>query len=126
MTVAYKEKIVETFRNNAIRSVLLIDDEYLPYKDLVENKKIISEKLGELPEIETKNLNELKIKIDELNKLNRAIERSDVAKDFINFFHQSKLICDVESDTSNLDYEKIRKSDLVVPPYGRIVVTPKE
>lgn len=117
MTVAYKEKIVETFRNNAIRSVLLIDDEYLPYKDLVENKKIISEKLGELPEIETQNLSELKIKIDELNKLNRAIERSDVAKDFINFFHQSKLICDVESDTSNLDYEKIRKSDLVVLDY---------
>ncbi|WP_201512113.1 response regulator receiver domain [Psychrobacter alimentarius] len=117
MTVAYKEKIVETFRNNAIRSVLLIDDEYLPYKDLVENKKVVSEKLGELPEIETQNLSELKIKIDELNKLNRAIERSNVAKDFINFFHQSKLICDVESDTSNLDYEKIRKSDLVVLDY---------
>lgn len=117
MTVAYNKKIVQAFRDNAIRSVLLIDDEYLPYKDLVENKRVISEKLGELPEIETQNLSELKIKIDELNSLNIAVQRSDVAKEFIDFFHHRKLICDVESDTSNLDYEKIRKSDLVVLDY---------
>ena len=110
MTVMYKEKIVKAFRDDAIRSVLLIDDEYIPYKELVTNKKTISEKLNDLRDGDLSDLADLKSKIDELNKINTEVQRSDVAKEFVNFFHNNKLICDVESDTTNLDYEKIRKS----------------
>ncbi|MBT3135144.1 hypothetical protein KL866_08505 [Alteromonas sp. ALT199] len=35
MPELYRNKIVEAFRDNAIRSVLLIDDEYLPFENLV-------------------------------------------------------------------------------------------
>lgn len=117
MTVMYKEKIVKAFRDDAIRSVLLIDDEYIPYKELVTNKKTISEKLNDLRDGDLSDLADLKSKIDELNKINTEVQRSDVAKEFVNFFHNNKLICDVESDTTNLDYEKIRKSDLIVLDY---------
>lgn len=36
MPQAYREKIVAAFRDNAVRSVLLIDDEYIPYEDITE------------------------------------------------------------------------------------------
>lgn len=117
MTVAYKEKIVQTYRNDAIRSVLLIDDEYLPYKKLVENKSILSEKLNELGNSDSTDISEYKAKLAELIKLEDPIERSNVAKEFVDFFHKNKCICDVESDTEYLDHEKIRKSDLVVLDY---------
>ena len=48
MTNAYKNKIVEAFRDNSIKSVLLIDDEYQSYEALVENKTTINRKLGKM------------------------------------------------------------------------------
>jgi hypothetical protein len=117
MTAAYKEKIVEAFRDNAIRSVLLIDDEYHPYKNLVENNIALAEKFIELNEFSSTDINEYKSKLEELNALNLPIQRSDIAKEFVDFFHKNKQICDVESNTESLDHEKIRKSDLIVLDY---------
>lgn len=117
MTVAYNEKIVQTYRNDAIRSVILIDDEYLPYKKLIENKEVLSEKLKELNDYDSVDIFEYKNKVTELMDLEISSKRSDVAKNFIDFFHSNKCICDVESDTESLDHEKIRKSDLVVLDY---------
>ena len=117
MTLAYNQKIVQTYRNDAIRSVLLIDDDYLPYKKLVENKNILSEKLNELGNSDSTDISEYKAKLAELIKLENINDRSNVAKEFVDFFHKNKCICDVESDTEYLDHEKIRKSDLIVLDY---------
>ena len=117
MTIAYNQKIVQTYRNDAIRSVILIDDEYLPYKKLIENKEVLSEKLKELSDYDSGDIFEYKNKVTELMDLEISSKRSDVAKNFIDFFHRNKCICDVESDTESLDHEKIRKSDLVVLDY---------
>lgn len=117
MTVAYNQKIVQAYRNDAIRSVLLIDDEYLPYKKLVESKNILSEKLSELSNFDSIDIVEYKNKLAELIRLDVPIKRSNVAKEFVEFFHENKCICDVESNTESLDHEKIRKSDLVVLDY---------
>lgn len=118
MTEVYQQKIVEAFRDNAIRSVLLIDDEYLSYKSAIDNKKEISAKIADLGSTyESQDIDLLQTKIQELVKLNIDIQRSDVASNFINFFHENKFICDVESNTNNLEHEKIRKSDLIVLDY---------
>jgi hypothetical protein len=117
MTVAYKEKIVEAFRDNAIRSVLLIDDEYLPYQSLVINSASLTDKLNEIGNYTSDNLEGYRSKIKDLVAANHSIKRCGVAKDFVSFFHDKKKICDVESDTTLLDFEKIRKSDLVVLDY---------
>lgn len=45
MPELYRNKIVEAFRDNAIRSVLLIDDEYLPFEKLVSAHTLFQEQL---------------------------------------------------------------------------------
>jgi hypothetical protein len=117
MTAAYKQKITQAFRDNAIRSVLLIDDEYYPYGNLVEHQSSLLEKLNEIKSIDECDPAECKHKISQLLSSNFDIKRSQVAKKFVNFFHEMKRICDVESDTDNLDHERIRKSDLIVLDY---------
>mgnify|MGYP005986353421 CR=1 FL=1 len=117
MTAAYKQKITQAFRDNAIRSVLLIDDEYYPYGNLVEHQSSLLEKLNEIKSIDECDPAECKDKISQLLSSNFDIKRSQVAKKFVNFFHEMKRICDVESDTDNLDHERIRKSDLIVLDY---------
>lgn len=117
MTVAYKEKIVQAFRDNAIRSVLLIDDEYYPYEKLVRSHLSLSEKIDQLKSIEEYESEVYKEKMQELFCLNSDLKRSQIAKDFVDFFHDSKRICDVESNTDSLDEERIRKSDLIILDY---------
>lgn len=117
MTEAYKEKIVQAFRDNAIRSVLLIDDEYLPYEKLYDTSSSLSSKLSELEKVTDLHSVEYKNIIQEALSLNQPLLRSKVAKDFIGFFHEGQRICSVESNVNNLDFEKIRKSDLIVLDY---------
>ncbi|MEC4090277.1 response regulator receiver domain [Pseudoalteromonas rubra] len=118
MTEQYEAKIVEAFRDNAIRSVLLIDDEYHSYQSAIENKKDISEKIKQLQERYADScLDDVQGELQELFELNSDIQRSDVASEFVSFFHENKLICDVESNTENLEHDKIRKSDLIVLDY---------
>ncbi|WP_369919984.1 response regulator receiver domain [Marinomonas polaris] len=117
MTAAYKQKITQAFRDNAIRSVLLIDDEYYPYGNLVEHQSSLLEKISEIKSIGEYESEKYREKLSELLNSNFDIKRSQVAKKFVNFFHENKRICDVESDTDNLDHERIRKSDLIVLDY---------
>ncbi|ELB2093042.1 hypothetical protein QNZ71_002107 [Vibrio parahaemolyticus] len=125
MPVLYKNKIVEAFRDNAIRSVLLIDDEYLPFENLVTSQTSFHDELESISDdVNPTILNKedaYQTKLNELRELisqaRSALMRSDVAKDFVNFFHGKQLICDVEDRTDNLDRDKVRKSDLIVLDY---------
>jgi len=126
MTNAYKNKIVEAFRDNSIKSVLLIDDEYQSYEALVENKTTINKKLVELEKSSITDLAEykknlskilLEDKIQTHNNTENFLRRSNKAQQFTDFFHEKKKICTVESNVEKLEVEKIRKSDLVVLDY---------
>lgn len=126
MTVAYEEKIVQAFRDNAIRSVLLIDDEYQPYEALVKNRANLNKKLVELENSSITDLDEYKKELSALiqdervhvgSKTEDFIRRSGTAQQFVEFFHSQRRICTVESDVSQLEVEKIRKSDLVILDY---------
>lgn len=126
MTAAYKQKITQAFRDNSIKSVLLIDDEYQSYEALVENKEFFNKKLVELENSDITDINEYKkalsniLNIDKVNigdKTENFLRRSSKAQQFTNFFHSKKKICSVESNIEQLEVEKIRKSDLVVLDY---------
>jgi hypothetical protein len=126
MTDAYKIKIVEAFRDNSIKSVLLIDDEYQSYEALVENKEAINKKLVDLESSDITDINEYKKNLSEIlnqdkvhtgNQTEDFLRRSDKAQQFTKFFHSKKKICSVESNVEKLEVEKIRKSDLVVLDY---------
>ena len=125
MPELYRKKIVEAFRDNAIRSVLLIDDEYLPFENLVATSTSFRNELESIsgdvnPTISGKEV-AYQDKLSRLRTLlkqaSSTLMRSDVAKDFVSFFHQKRLICDVEDRTDSLDKDKVRKSDLIVLDY---------
>lgn len=91
--VTYQDLVTKSFRDNAIRSVMLIDDDFLPYDELV-NK--LSDQT--IPSTQTAGLAR--------------------AANLHSFFQKSKkIICDIDSGTQHLDVNKIRKSDLVVLDY---------
>lgn len=126
MTEAYNKKIVQAFRDNAIRSVLLIDDEYQPYETLVKNRVSLDKNLNDLVNSDITDLIEYKERLANIlqgeevhtdNKVEKFLRRSDIAQQFVEFFHSQKRICTVESDVSQLKVEKIRKSDLVILDY---------
>ncbi|OBU33926.1 hypothetical protein CTM76_02220 [Photobacterium phosphoreum] len=125
MSVIYKKKIIEAFRDNAIKSALLIDDEYLPYEEMASKYLDITNRLSELNERININSNNVSINfqqyLDFVNEIaSSATENfmySGKAKSFVKFFHSKQLICDVENGTDTLDKEKIRKSDLIVLDY---------
>ncbi|MFB2813833.1 response regulator receiver domain [Shewanella xiamenensis] len=124
MPALYREKIVSAFRDNAIKSVLLIDDHYLPYQGIGQSYINTKNELGELisaPADENETIEQLKLKLTAIrNIVNRSsseLMSSETAGQFVDFFHTKKLICDVENQTNNLDIDKIRKSDLIVLDY---------
>lgn len=125
MPELYRNKIVKAFRDNAIRSVLLIDDEYLPFENLVasntsfrhELKSISDDVNPTLPDKEKVYQAKLSRLQTLLAQASSELMRSEVAKDFVSFFHGKQLICDVEDRTDNLDKDKVRKSDLIVLDY---------
>ena len=95
MTVAieYEDLVQKTFCQNAIRSVMMIDDQFIPYPDLIDsfsNKKEIDE--------------------DKVLTSQRAalLEK---------FFQNEKILCDIDNSARNLDVERIRKSDLLIIDY---------
>lgn len=137
MPQAYKQQITKTFRDDAIRSVLLIDDDYHPYTDLAQKQKELIEELqkiapklleGELPpatpleaEDAKRVLSEVYANIELLresaNSIADSFKRTSVAAEFGRFFHKAKCICDVENQTGQLNPEKVRKSDLIILDY---------
>ncbi|MEH6458019.1 MAG: response regulator receiver domain [Cocleimonas sp.] len=125
MPELYREKIVSAFRDNAIKSVLLIDDHYLPYQGIgqsyISANKELSQLTVELPVDAPDTIEQLKQKLAQIRIIvggsNSELMSSETAGQFVDFFHTKKLICDVENQTNNLDIDKIRKSDLIVLDY---------
>ncbi|CAK2513921.1 putative Response receiver domain-containing protein [Vibrio crassostreae] len=125
MTDKYKEKIVEAFRDNAVKSALLIDDEYLPYELMAEKFIRLINKLNDLTiEIDVTGSDALFQQQSRLSVIKEANSLavkeymySQKAQKFVEFFHSKQLICDVENRTDTLDEEKVRKSDLIVLDY---------
>jgi hypothetical protein len=84
----YNELITTTFRDNAIRSVMMIDDDFIPYDRLCD------------PALS----NEKRI----------ANQR---AASIHHFFQNRKIICDVDDNANHINWERIRKCDLVILDY---------
>jgi hypothetical protein len=86
---AYAEAIKRTFRSRALRTVLIIDDQFPTYKNLLE----LSE--------------------DELRRFGEPEE----AKALYSLFHDNHMPCDVENEAAELSIDRVRKSDLIVLDY---------
>lgn len=137
MPQAYRDQITKTFRDDAIRSVLLIDDEYHPYTDLAQKQQELIQELQKIapkltdgaqpPEIPEdaeaakQALMEAYASVERLresaNLIADSFKRTSVAAEFGRFFHEAKCICDVEKQTAQLNPEKVRKSDLIILDY---------
>jgi len=91
----YNQLISQTFCENAIRTVMLIDDEYVPYSKLVK----------------------LSLKSKTIEELQEQLASSERAASIQNYFESKKLICDVSDGFTNFDAEKARKSDLIILDY---------
>ncbi|MBV7262853.1 hypothetical protein KCG43_12685 [Photobacterium sp. WH24] len=130
MEKSYEEQIIKTFRDDAIKSVLLVDDDFVPYESLVHEFLTLTSEIESLS-ISTEGNADEAITLEEGqsvvdNKLEifriitttkNKIKNSETAKEFTEFFHRDKRICDVEERTDNLDYDKVRKSDLIILDY---------
>ncbi|WP_348671314.1 response regulator receiver domain [uncultured Idiomarina sp.] len=124
MPQAYRKKIVEAFRDNAVRSVLLIDDQYVPYEEVTEKYFVTLDGLQRTTsngQGEDSGENNLQNQLSEIKKnietASAELMSSNIARKFVDFFHRKKLICDVENQTDQLDKDKIRKSDLIILDY---------
>ena len=137
MPEAYKKIITKTFRDDAIRSVLLIDDDYNSYIDLSEKQKELIDEIQKIapslnegeqpPEIPEDSIfakqalqkiyEQLEILRELSNKISTSFKRTSVASEFVKFFHNEKYICDVANQVSALNPDKVRKSDLIILDY---------
>ncbi|MBM7073998.1 hypothetical protein JQC92_18495 [Shewanella sp. 202IG2-18] len=103
MNAEYNSLITTTFCDNAIRSVMMIDDEYVPYHRLVDNLTDATE----------------------LSQIQDSLKASNKASEIQQFFEDKKLICDVSDGLANFDPEKARKSDLLILDYQLENSSPK-
>jgi hypothetical protein len=124
MTLRYNEIIGDTFCENSIRSVTIIDDQVLPYNELVKAINSSNNSLTELNCVVLEHNEALlstskeKPTIKEIPNIPTiSILQSNNAAEICHFFQQKKIICDVDNVTENIDHEKIRKSDLVILDY---------
>ncbi|EKT2295772.1 hypothetical protein QD119_000303 [Salmonella enterica] len=89
----YNQLVSSTFCDNAIRSVMMIDDEFITYADSIKALQ------GQ-------------IKLDE-----RKLDSSKRAALLESFFQSRKMICDIDDGVSSFDADRIRKSDLIIIDY---------
>jgi hypothetical protein len=89
-TPAYADAVKETFRSRALRTVLIIDDQFPTYADMLARPD----------------------RLAEFSDYDRAL-------DLYNLFKAHGMPCDVENTIGDLanDVERIRKSDLIVLDY---------
>ena len=113
MPQQYRQQITNTFRDDAIRSVLLIDDEYSTYAELTENQEKILEVFNQECSDDEKCEKILKI----TSEIHRVHQRTNIAAQFTDFFRKMKCLCDIEKQTDSLNPEKVRKSDLILLDY---------
>jgi hypothetical protein len=97
----YSDLIVKTFRDEAIRSVTMIDDDFVPYYELclLEPFKGLS-----------------------VEKQMGTAKAAQIHK----FFQSKKIVCDVDKCADYIDTEKIRKCDLVILDYHLEPDNPKK
>ncbi|EGY9071133.1 hypothetical protein JI644_004283, partial [Salmonella enterica] len=89
----YNSLVQKTFCDNAIRSVVMIDDDFITYSDSI--KALNSE-----------------IKLDPAK-----IDSSKRAATLEEYFQAKNMICDIDNGSVNFDVDRIRKSDLVIMDY---------
>ncbi|MGB9190587.1 response regulator receiver domain [Acinetobacter sp.] len=104
MTVAinYENLVTQTFCNNAIRSVMMIDDEFIPYSTLIKS----------LANGDTINPS--------------IIQSSQRAAALESFFQNQKILCDLDDSANHLEVDRIRKSDLLIIDYHLESQNPKK
>ena len=95
MTVAvdYNSLVTQTFCDNAIRSVMMIDDEFLSYPALLERLRTSQ------------------------NQHDTFIENSSRASELEIFFQSKNILCDIDNSAEHAHWDKIRKSDLIIIDY---------
>lgn len=89
----YNSLVQKTFCDNAIRSVVMIDDDFITYSDSI--KALNSE-----------------MKLDPAK-----IDSSKRAATLEEYFQAKNMICDIDNGSVNFDVDRIRKSDLVIMDY---------
>jgi len=89
----YNSLVKKTFCDNAIRSVVMIDDDFITYSDSI---RALSREIELDP-----------------NK----IDSSKRAATLESFFQAKNMICDIDNGSVNFDVDRIRKSDLVIVDY---------
>lgn len=104
MTVAvdYNSLVRQTFCDNAIRSVMMIDDEFIPYSTLIKS-------LANRDTIEPS-----------------IIQSSQRAAALEAFFQNQKILCDLDDSANHLEVDRIRKSDLLIIDYHLESQNPKK
>ena len=87
MTVAvdYNSLVTQTFCDNAIRSVMMIDDEFLSYPALLERLRTSQ------------------------NQHDTFIENSSRASELEIFFQSKNILCDIDNSAEHAHWDKIRK-----------------
>ncbi|MCL9647443.1 response regulator receiver domain [Pantoea eucrina] len=89
----YQHLVNKTFCSNAIRSVMLIDDDFLTYSTSID--KILN---GE--------------RIDD-----KKLDGSKRAAQLEKFFQTKHILCDIDDGSVNFDIDRIKKSDLIIIDY---------
>lgn len=89
----YNSLVTQTFCDNAIRSVMMIDDEFLPYPILIDTIKS-----GQNPSA-------------------NFIANSSRAAELEKFFQSKNILCDIDKSAEHAQWNKIRKSDLIIIDY---------
>ncbi|UJA02477.1 response regulator receiver domain [Acinetobacter johnsonii] len=104
MTVAikYEDLVQKTFCTSAIRSVMMIDDEFIPYSTLIKSLA----------------------KGDTIDP--SIILSSQRAAALESFFQNQKILCDLDDSASHLEVDRIRKSDLLIIDYHLESQNPKK
>ncbi|MBJ9420793.1 transcriptional regulator [Acinetobacter oleivorans] len=104
MTIAinYESLVTQTFCDNAIRSVMMIDDEFITYSKLIQALA---------------NGNSIPATTLESSKRAAVLE---------SYFQEKKILCDLDDSAGHLDVERIRKSDLLIIDYHLQNQNPKK
>jgi len=102
VAIKYEDLVQKTFCQNAIRSVMMIDDEFIPYSTLIKS----------LANNDTINPS--------------IIQSSQRAAALEAFFQNQKILCDLDDSANHLEVDRIRKSDLLIIDYHLESQNPKK
>jgi len=102
VAIKYEDLVQKTFCTSAIRSVMMIDDEFIPYSTLIKSLA----------------------KGDTIDP--SIILSSQRAAALESFFQNQKILCDLDDSASHLEVDRIRKSDLLIIDYHLESQNPKK